>query len=127
MRKAVWIALAFAAALPLAVEQKNVKELTGLSDFELVRAMQEMSAGLGVNCDFCHVSKDNQLDFASDEKREKQTARGMIVLTKAANTNSFNGRSTISCYTCHRGKENPTGLVPLPVAPVVEEAHEERP
>jgi hypothetical protein len=124
MRKAVLIALALLAAitaLPLIAEQKNVKELTGLSDFELVRAMQEMSAGLGVNCDFCHARKGNDLDFASDDKKEKQTARAMIVLTKAANTSTFNGRSTVSCYTCHRGKEHPTGLVPLPVAPVVEE------
>jgi hypothetical protein len=128
MRKAALIALAFLVSLPLAAEQMNVKELTGLNDFELVRAMQEMSAGLGVNCDFCHARKDKELDFASDEKREKKTAREMIALTKSANAGTFNGRSTISCYTCHRGKESPVGIVPLPVEPpAAEEKEAERP
>ena len=133
MRKVILIALAILVSLPIslssAAEQKNVKELTGLSDFELIRAMQEMSAGLGVGCDFCHARKGNDLDFPSDDKKEKKTAREMIAMTKAANTSTFNGRSTVSCYTCHRGKENPTGLVPLPVAPpAAEEAEKtERP
>lgn len=132
MRKAVWIAvalLAALAALPALADQMNVKELTGLSDFELVRAMQEMSAGLGVSCDFCHARKGNDIDFISDEKHEKKTAREMIAMTKTLNASSFNGRSTISCYTCHQGKEHPAGLVPLPVAPpAAEEAQQgERP
>jgi hypothetical protein len=128
MRNAVMIALAFLVSLPLAAEQMNVKELTGLNDFELVRAMQEMSAGLGVNCGFCHARKGEELDFASDEKREKKTAREMIALTKAANASTFNGRATISCYTCHRGKESPVGIVPLPVEPpAAEEKEAERP
>ncbi len=117
MRNAALIALSLLLCLPLAAEQMNVKELTGLSDFELVRAMQEMSASLGVNCDFCHARKGNDLDFTSDEKHEKKTAREMIAMTKAANASTFNGHATVSCYTCHRGKESPTGLVPLPVEP----------
>ena len=128
MRKILLIAVAVLITLPLLGEQKNVKELTGLSDFQLVRAMQEMADGLGVGCAFCHVEKDKELDFAADGKEEKQRAREMIALTKATNTSTFKGRSTVSCYTCHRGKNHPSGLVPLPVAPPPNaEEHEERP
>jgi hypothetical protein len=116
MRNRLLIFLTFLLALPLAAEQKNVKLLTGLSDLQLQRVMNEMAAGLGVGCDFCHTRKDGELDFADESKKEKQRAREMIELTRSLNTASFNGRSTISCYTCHRGKEHPTGLVPLPVA-----------
>jgi Photosynthetic reaction centre cytochrome C subunit len=127
MRKTIFIALAVLFALPLLGEQKNVKELTGLSDFQLVRAMQEMADGLGVQCAFCHVEKDKELDFPADDKEEKQRAREMIAMVKAANISTFKGRSTLSCYTCHKGKNNVTGLVPLPVAPPAAEEHQERP
>lgn len=127
MRKNLFIALAVLIALPLFGEQKNVKELTGLSDFQLIRAMQEMSDGLGVGCAFCHVEKDKELDFPADDKEEKQRAREMIALTKAANTSTFKGRATVSCYTCHRGKNNPVGLVPLPVAAPPNAEEHERP
>lgn len=127
MRKTLLIAFAVLLSLPLFGEQKNVKELTGLSDFQLIRAMQEMADSLGVGCAFCHIEKDKELDFPADGKEEKQRAREMIAMVKAANTSTFKGRSTVSCYTCHRGKNNVTGLVPLPVPPPVAEEHKERP
>jgi hypothetical protein len=127
MRKTMLIAVAVLFALPLLGEQKNVKVLTGLSDFQLIRAMQEMADSLGVGCAFCHVEKDKELDFPADDKEEKQRAREMIAMVKAANTSTFKGRSTVSCYTCHKGKNHVTGLVPLPVAAPNAEEHEERP
>jgi len=108
------IAILVVAALPLAAEQKNVKLLTGLSDYELTRVMNQMRSSLGVHCDFCHVAGEKEWDFASDEKKEKQRAREMIIMTRALNENSFGGRSIISCNTCHRGAEHPVGLVSLP-------------
>jgi hypothetical protein len=87
--------------------------------------MQEMAAGLGVNCDFCHVRKGEEIDFPADGKEEKAKAREMIAMTMALNKSDFKGRSTISCYTCHRGKNRPTGLVPLPLTPPVAEEHHE--
>ena len=47
-------------------EPQNVQILKGMSPAELIRAMQFMSASLGVSCDFCHVRSGNHLDFASD-------------------------------------------------------------
>src|ERR1700682_6386058 len=128
LRKLVLFVLALVVSLPLAAEQKNVKQLTGLSDFELQRAMGEISASLGVTCDFCHMHKEHDWDFASDEKKEKVRAREMIAMTRGLNEGSFGGRSTIACFTCHRGKEHPVGLVPLPVAqaaPTGDEHHAE--
>jgi hypothetical protein len=113
MRKLLLLAVLI--SLPLSAEQKNVKQLIGLSDFELGRAMNEIAAGLGVSCDFCHEHKEHDWNFASDAKKEKQKAREMIAMTRGLNEGSFGGRATISCYTCHRGKDHPTGLVPLPV------------
>jgi hypothetical protein len=121
LRKPVLYILTLLISLPLAAEQKNVKQLTGLSDFELQRAMGEISASLGVTCDSCHMHKEHDWDFASDEKKEKLRAREMIAMTRGVNEGTFGGRSTIACYTCHRGKESPVGLVPLPVAPPAEE------
>src|SRR5258708_14298525 len=51
----------------------------------------------------------------------------MMAMVKAANISTFKGRWTLSCYTCHKGKNNVTGLVPLPVAPPAAEEHRERP
>lgn len=112
--KRIVIACLVALALPAAADQKNVKLLTGLSDYQLMRVMNMMRGSLGVTCNFCHVQKDHEFDFASDEKKEKQKAREMIVMTRNLNENSFGGHATISCNTCHRGSTHPMGLVSLP-------------
>jgi hypothetical protein len=99
-------------------EQKNVQLLTNRSDAELLRDMNMMSASLGVRCDFCHAASKDQpghLDFASDEKREKKTAREMISMVLKLNKDQFGGNTVIGCYTCHRGSTHVTALVPLPV------------
>ena len=66
----------FAAAAH--AEQKNVQMLTNMSDYELLRTMNMMRGALGVHCDFCHVVGKDGWEFASDEKKEKKTAREMI-------------------------------------------------
>jgi hypothetical protein len=58
---------------------------------------------LGVRCDFCHV----QGDFASDEKPHKEIARKMIVMAREINANFPDGKMHVTCYTCHRGSEEP--------------------
>lgn len=117
MRRLLILLTIVAVAVPLAADQKNVKLLTGLSDPELQRVMNMMRASLGVHCDFCHVVNGEEWDFASDEKKEKQKAREMIIMTRGLNENSFGGRAIISCHTCHRGSEHPVGLVALPQTP----------
>lgn len=114
MRKTIVLALALFAAAAQA-EQKNVQLLTNMSDYELQRTMNMMRASLGVHCDFCHVVHEGTgWDFASDEKKEKKTAREMISMVLKLNKEQFGGRTEVGCNTCHHGKISPTALVTLP-------------
>jgi photosynthetic reaction center cytochrome c subunit len=96
--------------------QKNIQVLKGLPQSELVPVMNYMSASLGVKCGYCHVNKDNNWDFSSDEKGEKKTARKMITMVQGINKTSFNGNTEITCYSCHRGRTSPMGTPQLPIA-----------
>ena len=103
----------------LTVEQagnKNIKELRGLPNAQLIPSMRFMSASLGVRCDFCHLSKDGQLDAAAEDKKEKQTAREMIRMVKEINHANFKGEAQVSCFTCHVGQPIPQSFPILPVA-----------
>src|SRR6476469_1967553 len=84
-------------AQPAQRQNKNVQVLKDLSPAEVVRAMQFMSASLGVGCEFCHVFKPGgERDFASDDKEEKRTGREMIKLVIDTNTKYFNGHTVVS-------------------------------
>ncbi|MGO4884706.1 MAG: c-type cytochrome [Bryobacteraceae bacterium] len=91
---------------------KNLKILPPEHLMERMRAFRE---ALGVRCDFCHV----QGDFASDEKPHKEIARKMILMTREINTKFPGGgeKMHVTCYTCHRGAEEPAtapGTAPVP-------------
>ena len=83
-------------------EPKNLKVLK-VPAADLIPIMRSFSAGLGVECDFCHV-KGN---FASDENPHKDIARKMIVMAEHINANFPDGKTHVTCYTCHRGEEEP--------------------
>src|SRR4051794_23748207 len=118
MRKFI-LAICILAATSAYAEQKNVQLLTNLSDAQLGLAMSNMSASLGVRCDFCHVFNEQtkSLDFPNDAKQEKKTAREMIKLVLDLNEKNFKGRPIVGCYTCHLGKEHPSTVVALPLPP----------
>lgn len=115
------ISASFTTAPPADDEFKNLKVLPkNITDEQLDSVMDHFKASLGVKCSFCHAeSKDTsakrKLDFASDEKEEKQRAREMMKMTTDLNANYFNpGQSTkpdtiheVICYTCHRGTKEP--------------------
>jgi photosynthetic reaction center cytochrome c subunit len=88
---------------------KNITALKGIPADELLPTMQFMAASLGVQCTFCHV----QGKMDSDDKGPKRTARQMIAMTIAINKDSFRGRVQVSCYSCHRGAEQPVGIPPV--------------
>jgi glutaredoxin len=123
-RVLVLVALLFAVVQLSAQEggYKNVKLLKDLTPGQFGDAMDLMRASLGVGCDYCHVvkktDKGNDVDFASDEKSEKKTAREMIQIVFDTNAKFFNNRPVVTCNTCHRGSTNPVGLVSLPQAMV---------
>ena len=105
---------AAAAAQEKTVEQthKNIKVLTGLPDSQLIPVMNFFAASMGRRCDFCHVNP-----WESDDKPEKNTAREMIKMVLDLHKQTFNGSTDISCYTCHRGRNQPQSVptLPLPV------------
>ena len=88
----------------------------------LVGTMKNWADGLGVRCNHCHVGPDNLqgMDFASDEKPQKRTARKMLEMSRVINRELMEelpiaeGRRSmvVSCYTCHRGKPKPKNIPP---------------
>src|SRR5438876_9686961 len=98
--------------------QKNIQVLKGLPQTQLLPVMNFMSVSLGVRCNFCHVNKDGNWDFASDEKGEKKAAREMITMVLGINKNNFRGNTEVSCYTCHRGRPSPQSVPQLPLPEV---------
>lgn len=84
---------------------------------QVVGIMRDWAGGLGVRCNHCHVGPDNLvgMDFASDEKATKRTARRMLEMSRTLNRTllkdlpSTEGERTqvVSCYTCHRGQSKP--------------------
>lgn len=102
------------------VAWKNLKVLPqDISKDSLNFLMEGYSNALSVNCDHCHAAKKDspgKLDFASDEKIEKEIARGMIHMTNEINANYFQPHFpdpkpehvfVVGCVMCHRGAVNP--------------------
>jgi Photosynthetic reaction centre cytochrome C subunit len=81
----------------------NLKVLKVSTDAEVGQIMRTFTAGLGVQCIFCH----EQGNFASDENPKKEIARHMITMTQQINGNFSEGKLRVSCYTCHRGEAEP--------------------
>ena len=85
---------------------KNVQTLKTMPASAFLDTMRNFTMSLGVDCEFCHVEHD----FASDDKKEKKTARKMIEMTTTANDQTFAGRMEVRCYTCHRGAKEPVSI-----------------
>jgi hypothetical protein len=82
----------------------NLKVLKVSTGAEVGQIMRTFTAGLGVQCVYCHV----QGNFASDDNPKKDIARHMITMTKQINGNfPESGKMRVSCYTCHRGEAEP--------------------
>ena len=81
----------------------NLKVLKVTKGSEVMQIMRTFTAGLGVQCSFCHV----QGNFASDDNPKKETARHMIEMTMLVNSKFPDGKMRVTCYTCHRGEAEP--------------------
>jgi hypothetical protein len=93
---------------------KNIKVLNDMPADQLGKAMNIMSASLGVDCNFCHVS---ETEFEKDGKKEKDIARKMITMTLGLNKDFFDGKLEVSCNTCHQGHEHPQSAINLSPPP----------
>ena len=99
---------------------KNLKVLPqNITHDELEATMHGFTRGLGVHCDHCHARiNERELDFASDEKPEKNTARLMLQMTRDLNAryiSKVNAHgNAVTCATCHRGESVPQEETDLP-------------
>jgi cytochrome c2 len=114
------LAISLSAFMPKQDEKaKNLKVLPkDIGHEDLDKVMDGFKVALGVKCNFCHAPQaDNpkRLDFASDAKPEKETARMMMRMTAKINKKFFHikdmqdGKAllAVSCITCHRGNAHP--------------------
>ncbi|HEY0794628.1 MAG TPA: c-type cytochrome [Acidisarcina sp.] len=97
-----------------------------ISGPELMKVMHTFEAQVGVECGFCHASDaaTHRLDFASDVKPEKATARVMMHMTRDINEkyltqindpdHADHPAPPVSCGTCHRGQSMPASFTPPP-------------
>ncbi|MBS1529803.1 MAG: c-type cytochrome [Bacteroidetes bacterium] len=120
------VAVSIAASMPQQQEPpkpKNLKVLPKDIPFRtLDHIMDTWAVSLGVHCNFCHARdpQTNKMDFASDAKPEKTTARHMFKMAAKINKKFFEGQKdslgmvagSINCYTCHRGQAHPEVKLP---------------
>jgi Photosynthetic reaction centre cytochrome C subunit len=84
-----------------------------ISKDELMNTMRGFSFSLGVRCDYCHAGKDGgKMDFPSDEKEPKKTARAMLKMVADINQNYIGklGKTAplhVECVTCHHALARP--------------------
>ena len=113
-----FVFIGIAATKPVSNKERNLKVLPkDISDADLDSIMDGYSKALNVGCDFCHAENKakNDLDYASDDKPEKEITRMMMKLTAAVNKDYFDytivykagEKMAVSCYTCHDGFPRP--------------------
>jgi len=128
MRKQIFVLTAMVVLISIAatsftnsVKQdgfKNLKVLPkDISRDSLRAVMSRFNGSLGVKCGFCHApdTLTGKLNFASDDKPEKEIARAMMNMTTDINKNYFNFNNSaqpdtiqaVTCYTCHNGNPHP--------------------
>lgn len=89
-----------------------------ISPQQLIVIMRGYRSALGVECKFCHAedTQTHHLNFASDDKPQKATARTMIRMTEEINAKYLStiddpqastAQKTVTCSTCHRGRQRP--------------------
>jgi hypothetical protein len=88
-----------------ATPPKNLKVLP--ADGTYMTYMRQATAGLGVQCTFCH-----EQDRSLDSKPEKLTARMMFQMVMDINSKMPDAKIKVTCFTCHRGAQEPLSAPP---------------
>ena len=115
---AAFVFFGIAASKPAGTKERNLKVLPkDISNTDLDSVMEGYSKALNVDCNFCHAENKTKtdIDFASDDKPEKEITRMMMKLTAAINKDYFDYTivykageiMAVSCYTCHDGFPRP--------------------
>ena len=82
------------------VRGANLKVLTA-QNVELT--MQNITFALGLRCIDCHVVND----FSLDTKPQKLKARMMLEMVRDINAKFGDGKTHVTCWTCHRASTVP--------------------
>ena len=93
-----------------------------ISDKQLISIMRGFKSALGVECSFCHEEDPamHRMNFASDAKPQKNTARTMMRMTHEINMKYLStvhdpdaspAQKMVTCGTCHRGHSMPEPFV----------------
>ena len=110
---------AFASRAEVPEKFTNLKILPrDISKQELLGIMRGFSFSTGMRCEHCHASQADPkagLDFASDAKDTKRTARVMMQMVEVINRDHLSriGKPApfqVECATCHRGIRQPRTL-----------------
>jgi len=95
----------------------DIDLMQGVTAGQLLVVMETgYSRPLGVTCTHCHIPGQWQ----SNDKKEKEAARGMIRMTATINNELLpkirgldtDHRPTVNCTTCHRGQIRPALRLP---------------
>ena len=106
-----------------------------ISKDELMTQMRGFALGLGVRCGHCHAGPPNaqlaDMDFASDEKQAKKTARIMLKMMDHINGKYLSrlGKKkedlvTVKCVSCHHAQSRPLLLQEVLAMSLAEEGIE---
>ena len=82
---------------------KNIQVLKDMPASDLMPTMKAFTVALGVKCSYCHVMGA----FDKDDVHKKEVARHMLKMAHQINTDYFHGNRRVTCWTCHRGAEEP--------------------
>jgi len=88
------------------VSAANLKVLTA-ENVEIT--MQNITFALGVRCIDCHDVNDLSLDT----KPQKAKARMMLEMVRDINAKFGDGKTHVTCWTCHRGSTEPQVARPV--------------
>jgi len=90
----------------------NIQVMKDIPADQVIPSMQFIKGALGVDCNFCHVTDKGHAGFALDDKRNKKTAREMMILTNTINENPAVDKH-VTCATCHQGHNQPINTPPV--------------
>ena len=97
----------FSAGGAAVVSAANLKVLTA-ENVEIT--MQNITFALGLRCIDCHDVSDLSLDT----KPKKAKARMMLEMVRDINAKFGDGKTHVTCWTCHRGSTEPQVSMPIP-------------
>ena len=92
---------------------KNIQVLKGIPVDEFMGTMGLFSAALSVCCGDCHTGAGTSNPKWDADPPRKVVARRMVQMVNAINKDNFRGRQVVTCWTCHRGAQNPAATPPI--------------